>query len=446
MRTILSFIALTVITFAMAVISAGNSFAAAGAANDVYLPIMSSQTPTGPINVYYLQSDGGGAFNVPLTGGGQQQFVVQDYFDRPLGGINVTAIENQDGVTLIAAGEGAGYTDIYHPFLASFGPAPGALEHYQLKPDAPINITMTGITQSERYGEGNGLIMEHLLILPDYAPGWQEDTGDIEEYCDVAADDDSWGAIVGHSIQGVAAPASGLQFHVNFDVYGGPEGGSTAQECENLLAGPGEFNQRIISNPGMGAYIFAADASVGNTNGVVYGQITDDGSGFTVSGANITLSGLLDNRGAVAETESFPNGWYRLEGVAAGDYLVEIARPGYAPETANVSVGPGGAANAGDTPMVLTDPAFLTMYNNSDGVLTFWIFLYGLEVVQDTIPSYETGNYELAPGDYHFVVSISLCPAPGEGYTTLDPGETENWQAYCLLEPQGGPARTAISD
>lgn len=446
MRSRFLFLTLTLVIFALAALSTGSLSATTSGVGDVFLPLMSAQIPTGAINVYYRQSDPAGGFDVPITGGGQQAFEVNDFFNRPLEGIDITAISNQDGITLVVAGEGAGYTDTYHPFLASFGAAPGAPERYRLNPSAPINISMTPISQSNRYGEGNGLIIEHLLNLPDYAPGWQEDTGTISDYCSVAAADDTWGAIVGNSIQGTASPASGLQFHVNFDVYGGPQGGSTTQECENLLAGPGDFNQRIISNPSLGAFIFAADPSVGNSNGVVYGRITDDGSGLSLSGANVTLTGLLNSPIAVSETESFPNGWYRLEGVPAGDYMLEIARPGYAPETASISVGPGGVAEAGEIPIVLTDPAYLSMYNTESGVLTFWIFQYGLLLVEDIIPAFETGFYELAPGDYHLAVSIEPnCPGIGEGDITLAPGETLDLEAFCLPRAEGSPGRADMS-
>jgi hypothetical protein len=435
MRTRLSFIALTVIVLALAATLAGNLSANTVGAGGIFLPMMSAQIATGAINVYYLQSDPGGGFNVPLTGGGQQEFQVDDYFDRPLGGIDITAIENQDGVTLVVAGEGAGYTDTYHPFLASFGAAPGAPDHFRLSPSAPININLTPVSQSNRYGEGNGLIIEHILNLPDYAPGWQQDTGNISDYCDVAVADDSWGAIVGHSIQATAAPASGLQFHVNFDVYGGPGGGSTVQECDDLLSGPGNYNQLIISNPNLGAFIFAADSSVSNNNGVVYGRISDDGSGLSLAGATVTLSGLLDSPDAVSATESFPNGWYRLEGVAAGDYMLEIERDGYAPETTNVSVGPGGAAEAGETPMELTDPAFLIINNLTGGVSSLWIFQYGLELVEDTIPIDGSAEYELSPGDYHLAVITTACSGLAELDISLAAGETLELYHECVPIP-----------
>lgn len=408
----------------------------AGSDLSLFLPIQLKQFPV-ELGVFEYRTGEDGTVTVPITGGGQQEFVIDDYQDNPLEGIDIIAITDQLGVTLIVAGEGTGYGEVYHPLLASFGAGPGAPEGYRLSPAAPINLTMTPVYQAQTYGRGEGVILEHLLTLPDVSDDWQRGQGDIGAYCEQATAPDSWALSVGNNLQATSAPANGLGFHVNLDVYGDSGSAGEITACMDLLAGPNDYEQRIISNPGLGAYIFAADPAIANDSGVIYGRIEDDGSGAPLAGANISLTGLLHGgEGVTADdhTTSFPNGWYRFEGIAEGDYELLIEREGYTPETGNVSVMPGEVTDAGETGIVLTDPAELTVENDTSAAVTFRLFQYSELLTEDVIAEAGSEVYSLPPGDYDVTGDSSACAGLFVESIALDAGEQRTVTVVCPPE------------
>lgn len=412
-------LALCALVLGALVILAGGGLA--GSDLPLFLPMQLKQYPV-ELSVYEYRTGPDGTVTVPITGGGQQEFIIDDYQDNPLEGIDIIAMSDQLGITLIVAGEGAGYAERYHPVLASFGAGPGAPEGYRLSPAAPLSITMTPVYQAQSYGRGEGVILDHLLTLPDVSDEWERGRGDIRAYCERATAPDSWAITVGNNLQATAAPANGLGFHVNLDVYGNTGSAGEITACMDLLAGPNEYEQRIIRNTGLGAYIFAADPAIPNEHGVIYGRIADDGSGAPLAGAHITLTGLLNGDGVTGaeDTSSFPNGWYRFEGIAEGDYELLVERPGYEPMTGNVSVMPGEVTDAGETGIVLTDPAELTVENSVEGSVTFRLFQYSELLEEEVIAEAGSEVYSLPPGDYDVIGDSSACAAPYLESVTLD--------------------------
>lgn len=446
MKTKLLFIMLFAVVFSVAAVVA----AAPDGANFTYLPLVRKPADPADVNVYQYLTPAGGDLTIPLTGGGTADFQITDFLGEPLPDLDVTAIENSFGVTLIIGGERAGYAESFHPVLASFGPGLFSAPEYYHAIEAVQVVGMVPVNQSNRYAGGGSLIIEHLQGLPGASPDWDQETGDIGDYCQRAVAPESWGSIVGQTIQGTLAAGTGApeeNLRVMMDIYGNTGGAVAQQECLDLLAGPGNYDQRIISNPDLGANLFVGEFITSNPNGVIYGRVADDGTGASLAGANILLGTTLNApEGGLADTESFPNGWFRLEGVAEGSYELQVTRPGYAPYTTNVNVSEGGVADAGETPIVLTDPATLLITNDSGGIATFRIYQYGLELLEDIFAVDDEIEYELSPGDYTLWVSASTCPNPGTANITLEPNQFLHLYIVCVRAPEGPAAGTAAFD
>jgi hypothetical protein len=74
-------------------------------------------------------------------------------------------------------------------------------------------------------------------------------------------------------------------------------------------------------------------------NGRLNGAVTDQ-SGAAVAGANVRL--LDENNGVIAQTTTESNGQYTFSGVSAGNYRVEVERPGFQKNViAGLNVSPG---------------------------------------------------------------------------------------------------------
>ncbi len=406
----------------------------------VYLPLTASNhIYYPPVNVREHTTGTDGVITVPVTGGRTAQFRFIDLLGDPLSGMDVVAIENQYGITLIANGNPLGY----HTKIVSFHASDDAGSAHLQALQGMQDITMIPVEEVRAYAEDEDIIIEHLQALPDNMEDWERKRGTVDALCETLVENlgdptapAQRAVVISREIAELAIPRNqieGIQVlspasagaHIVLHMYAHAIEEFTTQKCKELLGGPGPYEHRIVENSRMGAYLLTWDMAIGNENGVVFGQVADSETADGISDATVSLD---DD---AFTTKSLPNGWFRIEGVSPGDHIVEVTKAGYGARSATASVVEDEAVFVGPLKIGPADPGFLVIDNGTGGLLTFQVFQDDELQTELTLDVNEERTCSLPPGDYHLVAWATTCTNPGTLDITLSSGQYLNVRVVC---------------
>ena len=163
------------------------------------------------------------------------------------------------------------------------------------------------------------------------------------------------------------------------------------------------------------------DFSLSVVTGSVSGVVTDYQSGYSLSGAAISIS---QNGYVVANTWAASDGSYEVDGLVPGNYSIDVSAYGYDAQSDSISIS-GGYVTSDNFSMVITTGSGSTGGTTSTGVIAGYVSDYstGYAIAGATVYIYDQyGNlaasgstdsngyydiYGLAPGTYNVISSSS---------------------------------------
>lgn len=359
-----------------------------------------------------------GLVTVPLTGGGTAEFRLVDRLEEPVAGVPVLSIENESGVTLLAYAQSQGF----FPKLFSAPSSSAAQDALVLAraTAAPVDLPLVPLNDEGLHAEEQELIYGHLLSLPQNMEAWERSNRTVGEACEMA------GVAVDAfllAVSYITAPAHlGIGFAAHAVVHVAIVEGIGVPACKALF-GPNPVQVHAsIENDAMGAYLLDWEATIQNTTGVLFGQVVEAESRDGLSGEDVWLDGS-----PLSIATTFPNGWYRFDGVLAGQRSVYAERQGYTSDTVlSIPISPNTATRAEALELALTNPGTWRIQNDTGGTLT-------IDVDDVSVRSLGTGSHDwaLPPGTYSFTAWTVGCGGMIENDITVYAGLVSSSRFYC---------------
>ncbi len=380
----------------------------------IFLPIVYNKfTPSPPINKSNHTTGNDGIVTVPLSQGGVTTFRMVDRLHIPIQGIEVIAIENTAGVTLIINSIAEGF----YPRLFSAPAIGNSSEHYALAVMSTYDVRLDPLNSDGAYVYEDDLILEHLQSLPQNYPEWAEKFTTVSQVCESVIDGVEGATWV---ITLLEPTKIGVVVHVMITVV--VESVKPAF-CEEIIAGGNPVQEYLtIENTEMGMQFLGWEGTIENTTGIAVGQVVDASNYDGIS--NVTVN--VDNS-PLLQTTTHTNGWYRIEGIPPGTHQVIASRNGYNGGSTTVNVAMNEASWAPFIILSVNNPGILRMQNLTGGELT-------LEVVDQgtfDITANEIYDWELPAGTYHLIAWTTACGGIAEADVTITAGETLPLYASC---------------